>query len=129
MIQPRHDRVLIRRLEGPPIGITITDAPKSIKGQVLAVGPDVDTVKVGMTVLFNSKWNDLAHAENIGTGADGKGPLERPLSYKLDKNIHLVREADIFGILTDSSAKAKLGQPTLEQEFFVNRKVPGPWSE
>lgn len=158
MIKPRNNRVLIRRLEEPS-KITLTDAPKAIKGKVLAVGPGkwhpgewrwvttgyigpFDTqewkwvsgwrepmeVKPGMLVLFNSKWNDLAHAENVGTGADGKGPLERPLSYKLDKLEHLVTEDDIFCII-GQDVSAKLGQATLEREFMVNRKIPGPWSE
>lgn len=56
-------------------------------------------VKLGMTVLFNARWNDLAHGELRGTGADKLGPLERPLSYKFDPTIHLVQEADIAGIL------------------------------
>lgn len=56
-------------------------------------------VKPGMTVLFNARWNDLAHGELRGTGADKLGPLERPLSYKFDPTIHLVQEADIAGIL------------------------------
>lgn len=37
-IQPRHDRVLIRRIEEPS-AILLTDREKSIKGIVLAVGP------------------------------------------------------------------------------------------
>lgn len=119
--------MLIRRIEEPS-DITLTDAPKAIKGRVLAVGPKCDTLNAGMLVLFNSKWNDLAHAENTGSGADGKGPLERPLSYKLDKLEHLVTEDDIFCIL-GQDVEAKLGKATLEQEFFVNRKVAGPWSE
>src|SRR5712664_1517966 len=57
------------------------------------------TVKPGDKLLFNSKWNDLANAENKGTGADGSGPLERPLSYKLDPLTHLIQEADIFAIV------------------------------
>jgi len=56
-------------------------------------------VKPGDLVLFNARWNDLAHAENRGSGADGRGPLERPLSYKFDPRIHLVQEADIAGKL------------------------------
>lgn len=86
-------------------------------------------VKPGDTVLFNSKWNDLAAAENKGTGADGKGPLERPLSYKQDSKLHLVREADILCKIPSLDVSAKLGKPTLEQEFFVNRAVSGPWSQ
>jgi hypothetical protein len=52
------------------------------------------------TVLFNARWNDLAHGELRGTGADKSGPLERPLSYKFDPTIHLVQENDIAGILS-----------------------------
>lgn len=127
MIQPRNNRVLIRRLE-EPTAITLTDAPKGIKGIVKAVGPKCDTLKPGMVVLFNSKWNDLAHAENKGTGADGKGPLERPLSYHREPLEHLVTEDDIFCII-GKDVSAKLGKSTLEQEFLINRKIPGPWSE
>jgi len=131
MIKPRHDRVLIKRLDPPQGIIALTDASKSIKGKILATGPDVDklALRVGDIVAFNSRWNDLAHAENKGTGADGKGPLERPLSYKLSDMIHLVREADIFGHLDNENVKVELGRATLEQEFFINRKVAGPWSE
>jgi hypothetical protein len=86
-------------------------------------------VHPGDTVLFNSKWNDFAHAENKGTGADGKGPLERPLSYKQDDRLHLVREADILCKIPSLDVAARLGKPTLEQEFFVNRAVSGPWSQ
>ena len=85
-------------------------------------------VKPGDTVLFSSKWNDFAAGENKGTGSDFSGPLERPLPLSADPKLHLVREADIFGILT-GYATAKLGKPTLEQEFFVNRAVSGPWSQ
>lgn len=56
-------------------------------------------VKPGMKVLFNARWNDLRHGELKGTGADGSGPLERPLSYKFDPAIHLIQEADIAGII------------------------------
>lgn len=86
-------------------------------------------VKPGDTVLFNSKWNDFSHAENKGSGTDGKGPLERPLSYQQDNTLHLVREADILCKIPSLDISAKLGKPTLEQEFFVNKRVAGPWSE
>lgn len=56
-------------------------------------------VKVGQEVMFNARWNDLAHGELKGTGSDGLGPLERPLSYKFDPLLHLVQEGDIAGIL------------------------------
>lgn len=56
-------------------------------------------VKPGMKVLFNSKWNDFAHAENKGTGSDFSGPLERPLPVTADPLLHLVTESDIYGIL------------------------------
>lgn len=59
-------------------------------------------VKPGMTVIFNARWNDLAHAELKPQGPDIKSrtwPLERPLSYRYDSRIHLVQEADIAGWL------------------------------
>jgi len=87
------------------------------------------TVKPGDKVLFNSKWNDLANAENKGTGADGSGPLERPLSYKLDATTHLIREADIFAIVSDFDFRASLGTSAIEREHFINRRIAGPWSE
>jgi len=166
-LQPRNDRVLIRRIEEPSY-ILLTDKPKSIKGIVLAVGPgkwhsgewwkvngslgDVTgpecylnsqgdwwewipgyreslMVKPGDKVLFNSKWNDLANAENKGTGADGSGPLERPLSYKLDSTTHLIREADIFAIVPHFDFRASLGASAIEREHFINRRIAGPWSE
>lgn len=52
-------------------------------------------VKPGDLVIFNARWNDLTNAENRGSGADGRGPLERPLSYRFNPWIHLVQEADI----------------------------------
>ena len=145
MIQPTEDRVLIQRLDEPS-SILLTDQPKSIKGLVLAVGPGkwiegtwwhfltgerwrwIDghrepvTVQPGQIVAFNSRWNDLSHAENKGTGADGKGPLERPLSYNLAKNQHLVREADIFGILPNERIKVEYLRTGME-ELFVNRSI------
>jgi len=80
------------------------------------------TVQPGQIVAFNSRWNDLSHAENKGTGADGKGPLERPLSYNLAKNQHLVREADIFGILPNERIRVEYLRTGME-ELFVNRSI------
>lgn len=117
-LQPRGNRVLIRRLE-ENTNFVLTDAPKSIKGIVLAIGPEVDTLKPAMLVLFNSRWNDLAHAENVGTGADGKGPLERPLSYKLDPLTHLVTEDDIFCILSEDVQASYVGT-AVEAQYFKN---------
>lgn len=54
-------------------------------------------VQPGDKVLFNARWNDFAHDELKGTGADGTGPLERPLSYRFDPMVHLIQEADIAG--------------------------------
>ena len=160
-IIPRDDRILIKRIDPPPSSILLTDAPKSIKGVILSVGPgkwhpgewwrckvpnsevccddptcpftyhcwkwipgyrEPVTVQPGQIVAFNSRWNDLAHAENAGTGADGKGKLERPLSYKLAKDIHLVREADIFGILPNEHVKVEYLRTGME-ELFVNRSI------
>lgn len=56
-------------------------------------------VQPGDKVLFNARWNDFAHDELKGTGADGTGPLERPLSYRFDPMVHLIQEADIAGKL------------------------------
>jgi hypothetical protein len=79
-------------------------------------------VKPGQIVAFNSRWNDLSHAENKGTGADGKGKLERPLSYKLDKNVHLIREADIFGVLPSEHVRIEYLRTGME-ELFVNKST------
>src|SRR5712664_3947544 len=75
---------------------------------------ELPIVKPGDKVLFNSKWNDLANAENKGTGADGSGPLERPLSYKLDPLTHLVQEADIFAIVPHFDFRSSLGASAIE---------------
>jgi len=113
-IQPRNDRVLIRRIDEQKGLITLTDAPKGLKGTVLAVGPgkwhegdweyawsmqlasfvlewqsgwrQEPAVKPGDTVFFNSKWNDFAkdYYDDL--------PLEA------ESTLHLVQEADIFGI-------------------------------
>jgi co-chaperonin GroES (HSP10) len=96
VIQPRNDRVLIRRIDEQKGLITLTDAPKGFKGTVLAVGPgkcDEDgdfqptVVKPGDTVLFNSKWNDFAsdYYDDLPVGAD--------------PTLHLVQEADILAKL------------------------------
>jgi chaperonin GroES len=118
--QPMGDSVLIERLEPierkPGSEIVLTDIKHTgemllRKGRVLAVGPgkrDEDgdrvpcDVKPGDLVIFNARWNDLAHAELKPVGSDAKSrtaPLERPLSYKFDPAIHLVQEADIAGVL------------------------------
>jgi hypothetical protein len=171
-LQPKDDRVLIRRIEEES-AILLTDKSKSIKGIVLAVGPgkwhpgewwkiwkhihydgvchcpeqweghqelryvwqwipgwrEPCIVQPGDKVLFNSRWNDLASAENKGTGADGSGPLERPLSYKLDQFTHLIREADIFCAVPHFDFACSLGKPTLEKEHFINKRIAGPWNE
>src|SRR5277367_3889302 len=79
-------------------------------------------VHVGQIIAFNSRWNDLSHAENVGTGADGKGPLERPLSYKLAANQHLIRQGDVFGILERDCRIEYLGT-AIEKEMFVNKRI------
>jgi co-chaperonin GroES (HSP10) len=141
MIQPLHDRVLIRRLEEPDSLITLTDKPKGIKGVILAVGPGKwieginggmvrkkPEVKTGDIVLFNSKWNDFSASENRGTGADGSGPLERPLPLTGDPMVHLVREADIFVICDDPKLKASIKICRLEQEYMQTVEIKGPWN-
>lgn len=80
-------------------------------------------VKPGMKVLFNSKWNDFAHAENKGTGSDFSGPLERPLSVTADPMLHLVQEADIFAIVPDFDFKATILPALLEREHMQNIEV------
>ena len=95
-IQPRNDRVLIQRIDEQKGPIALTDAPRSLKGKVLAVGPgkrDADgefqatVVRPGDLVLFNSVWNDFSsdYYDALPLGAD---PM-----------LHLIQEADIFGIL------------------------------
>ena len=128
--------MLIQRIEEPSL-IRLTDAPKGIKGIVLAVGPgkrDEDgdlvplDVKPGDKVLFNSKWNDLAASCNVGTGADGSGPLERPLPLGADPTLHLVQEADIFGIIPDLRLQASIKPGKLQQEYMQHVEVKPPIS-
>lgn len=163
MIEPRGDRIVIQRIEEPS-AIVLTDAAKSIKGVVLAVGPgkwhpgewwyfksfqfygtcrcegrcdcadegwhwiegyrEPLDVHVGDKVLFNSRWNDFSAGENKGTGADGKGPLERPLPLNADSLLHLVQEADIIGIVPhfDFTASIKIESPS------QNIEIKGPWN-
>src|ERR1700688_1968934 len=96
MIQPRHDRVLIRRIDEHKGLIVLTDAPKGLKGTVLALGPgkwDEDgdfqptVVKPGDLVLFNSKWNDFSkdHYDDFPIWAD--------------PYLHLIQEADVLAII------------------------------
>jgi len=90
------------------------------------------SVKPGDTVLFNSRWNDFSAGEFKGTGADGAGPLERPLPLWHDPLVHLVRDADVLAIIPHPElckGQAYMLKSTLEQEFFVNRAVSGPWSQ
>lgn len=56
-------------------------------------------VHAGDTILFNPRWNDFAHAENVPTGCDLKGPLTRPLPIGADPEWFLLREADVLCIL------------------------------
>jgi len=117
MIQPLSDRILIQRVgDVDRIGsIYVPDCAKtrSYKGVVLAVGPGkmeeagwwkikgewkwfgaervpMD-VHPGQTVYFSSQWNDFASSD-----ADMKLPIER------DEQIHLVRVADIIGVIPDA---------------------------
>ena len=131
---PLHDRVLVQRIEETS-KIHLTDAPKSIKGIVLAVGPgkyddDGDlvplTLKPGDKVLFNSKWNDFSAGENKGTGADGSGPLERPLPLKQDPLIHLIQEADVLAIVPHFDFRCSLKEE--RPAFMQNIEIKGPWN-
>ncbi len=132
MIEPLGDRIVIQRIEESST-ITLTDAPKGIKGIVLAVGPgkrdeDGDLVPLdvhqGDKVLFNSRWNDFTAGENKGTGADGSGPLERPLPLGASPLLHLVQEADVIAIVPhfDFTASIKIESPSQNQE------IKGPWN-
>jgi co-chaperonin GroES (HSP10) len=109
-IKPRNDRVLIQRIDEPESGLIITDKPKGIKGIVIAAGPgkwhegewwlikgewkwfdayrEPLDVKPGMTVYFNSRWNDLASDYQT---------KHIPLEFELNK-LHLIQEADIYAI-------------------------------
>ena len=133
-MKPLADRVLIKRIEEPGL-IKLTDATNSIKGVVLAVGPgkrDEDgdlvplDVRPGDKVLFNSRWNDFSAGEQVGTGADGAGPLTRPLPLGHDDTIHLVQEADIIAKVDhfDFEASMKLENPP----FMQNIEIKGPWN-
>ena len=89
--QPLSDRVFIIRDVEPQKGLIFVPEvaqTKGIKGTVVAVGPKVDFVKVGDRVLFGSQWNDLGdNYQNTG--------------YSWDDKLHLVQQADIYGILND----------------------------
>jgi len=90
LILPRNDRVLVERIPEPQVGLILAPdiaKEKSLSGKILAIGPKVDMVEPGMIVLFNSKWNDFAndYYDDLPVGAD--------------KNLHLIQEADIFGIV------------------------------
>lgn len=123
-MQPLSDRILIQRVGDAErvngIVIPETARQKSIKGVVVAVGQgkwhpsewwkvreydiasdsfvrrwkllpgwwqDVD-VKVGQTVYFSSHHNDFANAD-----------YEGQLPIGADETLHLVREADVLGIV------------------------------
>jgi chaperonin GroES len=99
--RPLHDRVVVRRIEAEEKtagGIIIPDTAKEkpSQGEVIAVGPGgrdesgklipID-VQVGDRVLFG-KWS--------GT------------EVKIDsQELLIMKESDIMGVLTDTSAKKK----------------------
>src|SRR5262245_18584142 len=105
MILPRNDYLTVRRIEKTR-SIILTDADKSIYGEVVAVGSGKwiegewwkvkgqwewfdgyrrpMSVHPGQRILFNSKWNDFAgdHYDDLPVGSD--------------KSLHIVQEAVIF---------------------------------
>src|ERR1700747_2638078 len=99
--RPLHDRVVVKRIEAEEKsvgGVIIPDTAKEkpSQGEVIAVGPGgrdeagkliaID-VKVGDRVLFG-KWS--------GT------------EVKMDgQELLIMKESDIMGVLTDTSAKKK----------------------
>lgn len=88
MILPRNDYVLIQRFDAPlTSSIVIPDIAKqkSLTGYVVSTGPKVEEVKSGDTVIFNSKWNDLAT-----THYHDQSPAH------FDQSLHLVQEQDIY---------------------------------
>ncbi len=114
-IQPRNDYILVERQDPPQKGRIIRPdiaIEKGFKGKVLAVGPGKWIegisgnlvqrpleVKVGDLIYFNSVWNDLAgdhyktsSYEEAATGAERN-------------NLHLVQEADVFGIIHPQDPK------------------------
>ena len=113
--QPLGDRVLVRRL--PKTGILDshklpdhagTDMVQA-EGEVIRTGPGRTDdegylqpigVKPGDKVLFNARWNDFRHEELEGSDCDRKGPLERPLPAGHPRDIFLITEGDIAGILS-----------------------------
>jgi chaperonin GroES len=100
-VRPLHDRVVVERIEAEEktaAGIIIPDTAKEkpSQGEVIAVGPGgrdesgklipID-VQVGDRVLFG-KWS----------GTD----------VKIDgQELLIMKESDIMGVLTDTSAKKK----------------------
>ena len=114
-ITPLGDRVLVRRL--PKTGTfdshklpdhAGTDMVQA-EGIVLKAGPGKQDdegylqpmgVKPGDKVLFNARWNDFRAAELTGSDCDRQGPLERPLPAGHPKDIYLITEGDIAGILS-----------------------------
>ena len=99
--RPLHDRVVVKRIEAEEktaAGIIIPDTAKEkpSQGEVIAVGPGgrdesgkliaID-VQVGDRVLFG-KWS----------GTEGKIDGQELL---------IMKESDIMGVLTDTSAKKK----------------------
>jgi len=78
MIQPLHDRVLVRRIQQEQGLIVLTDAEKSRRCEVLAVGPgrwDAEReefkpiqVKAGQTVIVSPSINNEAWTDIIQRG-------------------------------------------------------------
>lgn len=105
MIEPRNEYVLIERidpLEAGTIIIPEVAQEKSILGKVLAVGPGklieginggwvrkTPEVRPGDIVYFNSKWSEFS------------GSHYSDDQWMVDRNLHLVMEADIFLKVSD----------------------------
>lgn len=117
-IIPRNDRVLVQReQEADKIGsIHIPDSAqeKSYRGKVLAVGPGKMVegvngdmvrrpceVKPGDTVIFSSKWNDLA-ADHYSTTSS-----EEFFSSADRDRLHLIQEADVIAICQTKALTGK----------------------
>jgi chaperonin GroES len=62
MIKPLHETLFVRRLEEKESSDVIMPdiaKPKSTRGEVVAIGPEVDEVQIGDVVFFNPNAREI----------------------------------------------------------------------
>lgn len=82
MIEPLHDRLLVKRLPEPPSLIHLTDADAYRYFKVIAVGPKVREVKAGQVVALPG----VASSEPDHIIAEGQFIREGDIGFTVREN-------------------------------------------